>query len=144
VIADVPTPVEVPPEPAKPVEAPPVVPTPAPKPQPRVKLTAASLESLTARGSLSTSIVRRSVERAMSEVTTCARASAITSTNAAEIITATFIIDDQRRATSIATTGSNVLATCVKNALATVRTSDAPDVGTVAVSLEIRFTGGSS
>ncbi len=144
VIAEVPKPVEVLPEPSKPVEAKPLVPTPAPEPLPRVKLTAASLESLTARGSLSTSIVRRSVERAMSEVTTCVRASAVTSSNAAEVITATFIIDDQRRATSIATTGSNVLATCVKNALATVRTSDAPDVGTVAVSLEIRFTGGSS
>ncbi|CAN5248710.1 hypothetical protein BH11MYX1_BH11MYX1_31100 [soil metagenome] len=144
VIADPPTSIEPSIETPTQVETVKEIPNQLPKAMPSFKLTSASLEAVTSHGSLSTSIVRRSVERAMADITGCARASAVSSKSATETVNATFVIDDQRHATSIATTSSSVLAGCVKRALASVRTADAPDVGTVSVSLEIRFTGGSS
>ncbi len=132
-----------PPEVVTRIAPPPVAPPVRVAPPPAI-LSRAALASVTARGSLSTAVVRRAVERAMPEIADCARRAAVTSTASSALVRATFVIDDSRRATKVSISGgaAPALAGCVTRALANVRTADPPDVGTVAVSLDVSFTGG--
>lgn len=107
-------------------------------------LVSSSLGALTTRGSLSASVVRRAIERTIPSMTDCVRRLSIASAAPTMTVRATFVIDDRRRATSISVNGSPALAPCVTSALETVRTQDPPDVGTVAVSVEVRFSEGPS
>ncbi len=89
-------------------------------------------------------MVRRAVDRAMPEIVQCARRAAVTSTAKSALVRATFVIDNSRRATNVAFAGgaAPALAACVTRSLANVSTVDPPDVGTVAVSVDVMFTGG--
>ena len=132
------------PEPPLVVVAPKPAPPPPPPQVPRSVLTQSSLTGLSARGSLSTVVVRRALERTLPEISACVRRAAVSSLTPTQTLRATFTVDENRRASNIAVTGNAAapLATCVSRALADVRTADAPDVGTVSVSLDIGFAAG--
>ncbi len=135
---------DAPVEPSTEIKTP--MPTPAPSPPPvaRTLLTRSVLTGLSTRGSLSTVVVRRAIDRTMPEIADCARRAAVSSATPTQVARATFVIDDSRRATSIAISGTAAppLVTCVSRALTSVRTADAPDVGTVSVTIDIGFATG--
>jgi hypothetical protein len=132
-------------EPTLPTLSEPAIPIPPPtRPAPPspIKLTTASLASLTSHGSLSTALLRRAIERVLPDISNCTRNVSVMTQGPAHV-DATFVIDDTRRANTISATGAPALANCVSRALAGLRVADAPDVGTVSVAIEINFIGGS-
>jgi len=149
-------PLAVEPEPA-PVIAPPIAPPPAPivlpPPAPPIQLAVArpstgSLDatpaviSLDVKGSLSPSIVRRSVERTLGSLRSCYRTAARAggATPALELRLA-FEIDENSLATHVATSGGSFgsLASCAAGVAGQIRTQEAPDVGTAQVTVVIGF-----
>ena len=101
-----------------------------------------SVASLDVKGSLSPSIVRRSVERTLGALRACYRTAARAggATPAVEL-RLTFEIDENSLATQVATSGASFgsLATCAAGVAGQIRTQEAPDVGTVQVAVVIRF-----
>ena len=114
-----------------------------PPPPPRGSLDAApAVVSLDVKGSLSPSIVRRSVDRTLASLRTCYRTAARAggTTPALELRLA-FEIDENGLATHVATSGASFgsLASCAAGVAGQIRTQEAPDVGTVQVSAVIGF-----
>jgi eukaryotic-like serine/threonine-protein kinase len=145
------TPVVAPaPPPVEPAREPPsLLPPPAPPvelrapPPPRGSLDATpAVLSLDVKGSLSPSIVRRSVERTLASLRACYRAAARAggATPALELRLA-FEIDENSLATHVAISGASFgsLASCAAGVAAQIRTQEAPDVGTAQVSVVIGF-----
>jgi len=101
-----------------------------------------AIVTLEVKGSLSPSIVRRSVDRTLAALRACYRtaARAGSATPAVEL-QLTFEIDENRLATQIATRGASFgsLASCATGVMSQIRTSEAPDVGTAQVTVVIRF-----
>jgi serine/threonine-protein kinase len=143
-----------PPAPAAPPDAAVATPAAAPavavvKPQPPKALpTPGSLDatptvaSLEVKGSLSPTVVRRSVERTLSSLRGCYRTAARAAKATPPIeLRLTFEIDENSLATQVATSGANFgsLATCAAAVAGQIRTQEAPDVGTAQVTAVIRF-----
>jgi hypothetical protein len=151
--------------PAPPAEAPaPAPPAPAPAAPPRTAAPVAtpkpaapakpaatspgaldatpSVVSVEVKGSLSPTIVRRSVERTLPALRTCYRmaARAAKATPAVDL-RLSFEIDENSLATQVQTSGANFgsLATCAAGVTSQIRTQEAPDVGTAQVTAVIRF-----
>jgi hypothetical protein len=140
-----PPPPPPPPDPiVKPVEKPPPPPPPPPpKPVvPKVFDAVTTIGSLSAQGSLSTSVVRRAVNRALPAFRICYKSAAKKSKkNKAGSLKVTFVIDESGRASNIKA-GSYALSglsQCVSARLKSVKTRMAPDVGTVKVSFSLKF-----
>jgi serine/threonine protein kinase len=120
-----------------------VKPATKPAPPPPGSLDATpSVASLDVKGSLSPSIVRRSLERTLASLRGCYRtaARAAKATPAIEL-RLTFEIDENSLATRVATSGASFgsLSTCAVGVAGQIRTQEAPDVGTVQVTAVIRF-----
>jgi hypothetical protein len=98
--------------------------------------------SLDVKGSLSPSIVRRSVERMLVPLRGCYRSAAQAgrATPALELRLA-FEIDENSLATHVATSGASFgsLARCAAEVAGQIRTQEAPDVGTAQVIVVIGF-----
>jgi hypothetical protein len=98
--------------------------------------------SVEVKGSLSPSIVKRSVERTLPSLRSCYRTAARTAkaTPAVEL-RLSFEIDENSLATKITTSGASFgsLAACVAGVTSQIRTQEAPDVGTAQVTAVIRF-----
>ncbi len=133
-------PIAEPREPALASEPPP--PTSLPPPVIRSIVDArATIGSLEIRGSLSSSIVRRAIERTESPLRSCYLTTArATNQRDAISVRVSFEIDDTRRATKVAV-GSTwpQLTRCITGVFEGLRTQVSPDVGTVPVSLEVTF-----
>jgi hypothetical protein len=101
-----------------------------------------SLDSLDVTGSLSGSVVKRSLERALSSLRTCYQtaARAGNATPAVEL-KIRFEIDENGAATHVATSGTGFgsLASCAAGVLGGLHTQQAPDTGTAQVSVLIRY-----
>jgi serine/threonine protein kinase len=154
------SPIETEVQPDPPAPAPPappdaaVVPPPAAPPAPvaaPVKPPPVAVGSLDAtptivsvevKGSLSPSIVKRSIERTVPALRSCYRtaARAARSTPAVEL-RLSFEIDENSLATQVTTSGASfgTLATCAVGVTSQIRTQEAPDVGTAQVTAVIRF-----
>jgi hypothetical protein len=121
---------------------PPAPPPPAPPPNPGTFDATPAVLSLDVKGSLSPSIVRRSVERTLSSMRTCYRTAARAggSTPALDL-RLTFEIDENSLATQVMTSGASFgsLASCAAGVTGQIRTQEAPDVGTAQVTVVIRF-----
>ena len=144
VVPDVPVVKEVvatvppPPEPPARIEAP-----PAPPPRPLSMRARAELRSLEVRGSLSTAVIRRALERIEPQLRGCFAAQAAASRRSiATTVHLTFIVDDTRKASAVQAASSTwpALASCVGEVVHELRTNTAPDVGSVPVSVDIAFT----
>jgi len=141
-----------PPKPAAdPGPAPTAVATPPPVVQAPAKPAASSpgtldatpsIASLEVKGSLSPSIVRRSVERTLSSLQGCYRTAARAggATPALEL-RLTFEIDENSLAVNVAAGGASFgsLGSCVAAVARQIRTQEAPDVGTAQVTVMIKF-----
>ncbi|HSR97508.1 MAG TPA: hypothetical protein VLM79_10680, partial [Kofleriaceae bacterium] len=143
------------PAPAPPADAPapaqPPAQVAAPKPAASAKPAAPSPGSLDAtptvisvevKGSLSPSIVRRSVERTLPSLRTCYRLAARAAKATPGVdLRLSFEIDENSLATQVQTSGANFgsLATCAAGVTSQIRTQEAPDVGTAQVTAVIRF-----
>jgi hypothetical protein len=133
---------------AAPVAPPPAVvvvaspPAPPAPPNPGTLDATPAVLSLEVKGSLSPSIVRRSVERTLSSMRTCYRIAARAggSTPALDL-RLTFEVDENSRATQVATSGASfgTLASCATGVTSGIRTQQAPDTGTAQVAVVIRF-----
>jgi hypothetical protein len=101
-----------------------------------------AIVTLDVKGSLSPSIVRRSVDRTLASLRACYRTAARAgrATPAVEL-QLTFDIDENSRATQVATSGASFgsLSGCATGVMSKIRTSEAPDVGTARVMVVIRF-----
>jgi eukaryotic-like serine/threonine-protein kinase len=123
---------------------PPAIPTPAKPatPSPGTLDAIPSIESLEVKGSLAPSIVRRSVERTLSSLQGCYRTAARAggATPALEL-RLTFEIDENSLAVNVATGGASfgTLGSCARSVAQSIRTREAPDVGTAQVTVMIKF-----
>ena len=139
-------------EPPAPVVVPPPAPFVLPPPAPPIQLVrapvAGSLDatpavvSLDVKGSLSPSIVRRSVERTLTSLRGCYRTAARAGQSTPELeLRLAFEIDENSRATHVATSGGSFgsLASCAAGVASQIRTQEAPDVGTAQVTVVIGF-----
>ncbi|HET9623927.1 MAG TPA: hypothetical protein VFP84_21290, partial [Kofleriaceae bacterium] len=100
-----------------------------------------SIAELNVVGSLSPSVVRRSLERTLASMRGCYRmaAKASNATLAVDLKLA-FEIDENSLATKVVPQASfGSLATCAAGVAGQIRTPEAPDVGTVRVTAVIRF-----
>ena len=100
------------------------------------------LAMLDVKGSLSPSIVKRSVERTLSSLRDCYRSAARAGGETPVIdLQMTFEIDENGRAAEVATRGASFgsLASCAAGVAGKIRTQVAPDVGTAQVTVSIRF-----
>jgi hypothetical protein len=101
-----------------------------------------TIVTLDVKGSLSPSIVRRSVDRTLASLRACYRTAARAgrATPAVEL-QLTFDIDENSRATQVGTSGASFgsLSGCATGVMSKIRTSEAPDVGTARVMVVIRF-----
>jgi hypothetical protein len=101
-----------------------------------------AVEALDVKGSLSRSIVRRSVERTLGSLRTCYRAAAREGKATPAIdLQLRFEVDENSLATHVVTGGGSFgsLASCAASVVGQVHTQGAPDVGTAQVSVVIRF-----
>lgn len=125
---------------APPVPAAPVAPTtPA---GPGTLDATPAIVSLDVKGSLSPSIVRRSVDRTLGALRACYRTAARAGSATPDIeLQLTFEIDENRLATQVAAGGASFgsLASCATGVMGQLRTSAAPDVGTAQVTVVVRF-----
>jgi hypothetical protein len=107
-------------------------PAPPPAPPPAAELRA-RIAHVDVNGSLSPAAVQRAVERRMSAIGRCKPASPA-------IVVAHFRIGEARRAQAVTAAGAaGDVTRCIANALAEVRTEQAPDVGDVDVTVRIAF-----
>jgi serine/threonine-protein kinase len=123
----------------KPVPAAPVKPAPPP---PGALDATPSVVSLDVKGSLSPSVVRRSMDRTLASLRECYRSAARAGrTTPAIDLRLTFEIDENSLATHVATGGGQFgsLASCAAGVARQIRTQEAPDVGTAQVTTVIRF-----
>jgi serine/threonine-protein kinase len=156
-----PAPAEPPPPPAPP---PPVVaaapPAPVePRPEPAVEKPAppaptspgsldavSSIASVNVDGPLPDSEIRSTVERALGTFRECYRSAARQASKTPALrVTLSFVIDEGRAARSVRVSGDTLgLGACIKDAASKIRTRVAPDVGTAAVNVVVKFqpTGG--
>jgi eukaryotic-like serine/threonine-protein kinase len=137
-----PTPAVLPPAPA-PAPAPARPPVPVrPPPGPGSLDALPSVASLEVNGSLSRSIVRRSIDRSLPELRDCYRAAARDgkATPALELQLA-FEVDENSLVTRVTATGASfgTLPSCASSVARRIRTQEAPDVGTTQVTTVIRF-----
>lgn len=132
-------PVPVPLPPPAPAPAPPPVPLPLPLPR-GARVT---VEKLDVRGALSASVLQRGIERVVPAIQRCYVDVATQTRQRGNIrVRVALRIDDTRRAVDIQSSSSwTTLATCVKTALGGIRTSTAPDVGSVGVQFELSIVG---
>jgi hypothetical protein len=127
--------------PAKPAPAAPVKPAPAAPPTGSFDATP-EVASLDVVGSLSSSIVRRSLDRTLPALRACygaaARASRVTP---AVDLQLSYELDETGAATRVATGGTQLgsLARCAAGLASQLRTREAPDIGTVKVVVVIHF-----
>jgi hypothetical protein len=123
---------------------PPAIQTPAKPvtPSPGTLDAIPSIESLEVKGSLAPSIVRRSVERTLSSLQGCYRTAARAggATPALEL-RLTFEIDENSLAVNVAAGGASFgsLGSCARSVAQSIRTQEAPDVGTAQVTVMIKF-----
>ena len=100
------------------------------------------LVSLEVKGSLSPAMLRSSVERSLAGMRGCYRTAARAggATPALEL-RLTFEIDENSRATQVATSGASfgAFASCAAGVAGGIRALEAPDVGTAQVSVLVRF-----
>jgi hypothetical protein len=98
--------------------------------------------SLDVKGSLSTGVVKRGLERYMSQLRSCYRAAARAgkATPAIEL-QLSFEIDENSLATHVSAGGASFgsLPGCAAGVIGQLHTQEAPDVGTAQVSVLIRF-----
>jgi serine/threonine-protein kinase len=130
-----------PPRPAA-VAAPPAAPPPPAAPGPGSLDATPAVVSLDVKGSLSPSIVRRSVERTLSALRACYRTAARAGgATPALDLRLSFEIDENSLATRVMTSGASFgsLAGCAAGVTGGIRTQEAPDVGTAQVTVVIRF-----
>lgn len=137
-------PERVPPDPPQPAALPsPVDSAPGPRlpptPTPSTPGPIVSLAQLVVRGSLAPAVVNRALERVLDDLRGCRRAAP---SGADLVVHASFTIDESGRAVGMrASGGAAELSACVAAILGRVRTASVPDVGTVAVELEVGFRG---
>jgi len=115
---------------------------PLPKPAPKVVTRARlSMADLSVRGSLTTAVVRRAVERVMPVVSACYGPAVTRAGRSPAVDVRTrFEIDESQRAQTIRTASVLPgLAECVDRALGGVRTEAPPDVGTEDVTFVFQF-----
>ncbi|MGE0400568.1 MAG: protein kinase [Kofleriaceae bacterium] len=123
-------------------------PTQAPTPKAPPKVAVGSLDATPAiatlglEGSLPSSVVRRSIERVLPSLQACYRTAAKASHSTPPVsLKVRFVIDETGAARRISTSGNfGSLAGCVQESMARVRSQQAPDVGTVSVTVGIKFT----
>jgi len=130
-----PAPLAPPPSPVDPVPAP----RPPPTPTPSAPRTIVSLTQLVVRGSLAPAVVNRALERVLDDLRGCRRAAP---SGSDVVVHTSFTIDESGRAVGVrASGGAAALSACVAASLGRARTASVPDVGTVAVELEVGFRG---
>ncbi|MEO7730256.1 MAG: hypothetical protein ABIY55_04740, partial [Kofleriaceae bacterium] len=144
-----PAPAAAPPSVERATEPPSGLPPPAPPvqlksaPPPRGSLDATpGVVSLEVKGSLSPSIVRRSVERTLSSLRACYRVAARAGGNTPAVeLRLAFEIDENSLATHVTTAGASFgsFASCAAGVAGQIRTQEAPDVGTAQVIVVIGF-----
>jgi|GEM_PF-2261261 len=141
-----PPPVTAPPSEQPPV-AKPVVPVPPPIAAPKKVLGSLDATPTIARldieGSLPSSVVRRGIDRVVPSLRDCYRAAAKARQETPSItLTLSFRIDEGGAARRVSARGGafGSLADCARDVLGRVQTQQAPDVGTVNVSMSIKFT----
>ena len=128
---------------AEPAPAPaPAPPVPAPPAGPGSLDAVPEVVSLDVKGSLSTGVVKRGLERTMSQLRSCYRAAARAgkATPAIEL-QLSFEIDENSLATHVSAGGASFgsLSGCAAGVIGQLHTQEAPDVGTAQVSVLIRF-----
>jgi hypothetical protein len=137
-------PESVTPDPPQPAALPsPVDPAPGPRlpptPTPSAPGPIVSLAQLVVRGSLAPAVVNRALDRVLDDLRGCRRAAP---SGADLVVHASFTIDESGRAVGVhASGGAAELSACVAASLGRVRTASVPDVGTVAVELEVSYRG---
>jgi hypothetical protein len=137
-------PERVTPDPAPPAAPPsPVDPAPGPRPPPTPTPSTpgpiVSLAQLVVRGSLAPAVVNRALERVLDDLRGCRRAAP---SGSDLVVHASFTIDESGHAVGVhASGGAAELSACVAASLGRARTASVPDVGTVAVELEVGFRG---
>jgi serine/threonine protein kinase len=127
---------------AAPAPAAPILPRPAPPVGPGSLDALPQIASLEVAGSLSPSVVRRSLDRALSSLRTCYQAAARAGNATPPIdLQLRFEIDENSLATHVATGGTSFgsLGGCAAGVIGGVHTQQAPDTGTAQVSVLIRF-----
>ncbi|HMG21972.1 MAG TPA: hypothetical protein VK607_11660, partial [Kofleriaceae bacterium] len=121
---------------------PPVAPRPTAPSGPGSLDAKAAIAGLEVKGSLSTAVVRRSLDRALDSLRTCYRtaARAGNATPALEL-QLRFEIDENSIATHVAASGASFgpLAGCASGVIGQLHTQQAPDTGTAQVSAVIKF-----
>jgi eukaryotic-like serine/threonine-protein kinase len=130
--------------------APPPIPTPSePSPAKPAPVVVGSMDAtptitnLDVNGPLSSSVVRRGVERALPALRTCYRAAATAQKKTPALkVSVSFEIDESSAATNVASGGGafGSLSSCVKSAVGQITTQQAPDVGTAQVAVTFQFT----
>jgi len=114
-----------------------------PAPAPFTTRARADFRSLAVRGSLSTDVIRRALDRLEPRLRACfATAAAAARRSRPTIVRLRFTIEDTRQASSVQAEAADwpALASCVGEVARGVRTSTPPDVGTVPVSVDVAFT----
>jgi len=142
-----PAPSAPPPAPSAPppavIATPTAPPAPPPKPAGPGSLDAApAVATLEVKGSLSPSVVRRSVERSLGSLRACYQAAARAGNATPAVdLQLRFEIDENSMATHVSASspGFGALASCATNVVGQLHTQEAPDVGTAQVSVLIRF-----
>lgn len=142
-LAKEPPPPTIIPEPTPPTPKPP---PPAPKPPapviPQVFDAQTSIKDFRARGSLSSRVVRRAVDRALPDLRTCYKeASRRAKKNKGGAVKVSLGINELGRASNVKVSSFALpgLSQCVSKRLGSVRTRVVPDVGTVSISLTLNF-----
>jgi hypothetical protein len=99
-------------------------------------------ESLDVRGSMSTSVVKRSMERQLASLRACYQTAARAGNATPAVdLKISLEIDENGAATHVTTSGTGFgsLASCAAGVLGGIHTQQAPDTGTAQVSVLIRF-----
>jgi hypothetical protein len=127
------------PSPVDPAPGPRLPPTPTPTPTPSTPGPNVSLAQLVVRGSLAPAVVSRALERVLDDLRGCRRAAP---SGSDLVVHASFTIDESGHAVGVhASGGAAELSACVAASLGRARTASVPDVGTVAVELDVGFRG---
>jgi hypothetical protein len=137
-VAPVAAPTPSPVAPSSPVVVAPIKPPPNPGPFDAVP----AVTTFEVKGSLSPSIVRRSVDRTLPSLRACYRSAARAAGATPAIdLQLTFEIDENGLATQVAINGPrfSAITGCAAEVARKIRTQGAPDVGTVQVTVGIRF-----
>jgi serine/threonine-protein kinase len=129
------------PAPSDPLPAP-VAPRPVAPTGPGSMDAVPSIASLDVKGSLSTAVVRRAVDRALGSLRTCYQTAARAGKATPPIdLQLRFEVDENSIATHVAATGTSFgsLASCAASVIGELHTQQAPDTGTAQVSALIKF-----